>query len=105
MQDKQERAWYENWGLLVDEACSDALVALKENDEQYAAALQKLEQAGTAVTEMLKECYITDAEREALTGYIETLISGTGTRELSACYLAGAGDGLRIAHMMGLLDL
>lgn len=92
-----------NWEVLLNEACSDALLAYQEQDVEYAATLQRQQEALTRLCK-LAEGFETEALRKEFDMRLHEVI-GAGTQAQQACYLAGAGDGLRLAQELGLLKL
>lgn len=93
-----------NWDVLISEACNDALMKLKERDEEYALAIHRQNEAADCLRKMFRllnnPALQKDFEEE-----LDKVLYEVGTKEFEACYLAGAGDAIRLVMKLGLLDV
>lgn len=103
MRDGSVEFW-QNWDVLVGEACDRALVELREKDEEYAAARKTIDAAEERLRTVLENAGANEILEE-FQKYLDTVASLEFTHELEACYRVGARDGLRLANEVGLLKL
>lgn len=94
-----------NWDVLLGEACSDALMELREVDEEYVAAMQRQQAAADALRQLVEDAQLDEPHKTEMMEHLDTLRYEVAVQCEQACFLAGAGVGIRLAHQLGLLKL